>query len=84
MCEKGFLTGHKVAGVKFRLIDGMHHCVDSSELAFFLAGQGAMKDSYLNGSWQVLEPVMSVEITIPVEYQVKIHLCYGIINYILC
>lgn len=69
ICEKGFLTGHKVAGVKFRLIDGMHHCVDSSELAFFLAGQGAMKDSYLNGSWQVLEPVMSVEITVPVEYQ---------------
>ncbi|XP_043587455.1 elongation factor G, mitochondrial [Bombus pyrosoma] len=69
ICEKGFLTGHKVAGVKFRLIDGMHHCVDSSELAFFLAGQGAMKDSYLNGSWQVLEPVMSVEITVPIEYQ---------------
>ncbi|XP_003393216.1 elongation factor G, mitochondrial [Bombus terrestris] len=69
VCEKGFLTGHKVAGVKFRLIDGMHHCVDSSELAFFLAAQGAMKDSYLNGSWQVLEPIMSVEITVPVEYQ---------------
>lgn len=69
MCEKGFLTGHKVAGVKFRLIDGMHHCVDSSELAFFLAGQGAIKDSYLNGSWQILEPVMLVEITVPVEYQ---------------
>nr|XP_033188539.1 elongation factor G, mitochondrial [Bombus vancouverensis nearcticus] len=69
MCEKGFLTGHKVAGVKFRLIDGMHHCVDSSELAFFLAGQGAIKDSYFNGSWQVLEPIMSVEITVPIEYQ---------------
>ncbi|XP_071861350.1 mitochondrial translation elongation factor G 1 [Bombus fervidus] len=69
MCEKGFLTGHKVAGVKFRLIDGMHHCVDSSELAFFLAAQGAMKDLYLNGSWQVLEPVMSVEIAVPTEYQ---------------
>ncbi|XP_060822793.1 elongation factor G, mitochondrial [Bombus pascuorum] len=68
-CEKGFLIGHKVAGVKFRLIDGMHHCVDSSELAFFLAAQGAMKDLYLNGSWQVLEPVMSVEITVPIEYQ---------------
>ncbi|XP_043525375.1 elongation factor G, mitochondrial isoform X2 [Frieseomelitta varia] len=72
MCEKGFLSGHKVAGVKFRLIDGMHHCVDSSEYAFFLAGQGAMKESYCNGLWQVLEPVMLVSITVPVEFQVKI------------
>ena len=71
MCEKGFLSGHKVAGVKFRLIDGMHHCVDSSEYAFFLAGQGAMKESYCNGLWQVLEPIMSVSITVPIEFQVK-------------
>ncbi|KAK1136205.1 Elongation factor G-1, mitochondrial [Melipona bicolor] len=69
MCEKGFLSGHKVAGVKFRLIDGMHHCVDSSELAFFLAGQGAMKESYCNGLWQVLEPIMLVSVTVPVEFQ---------------
>ncbi|CAD1472045.1 unnamed protein product, partial [Heterotrigona itama] len=68
-CEKGYLSGHKVAGIKFRLIDGMHHCVDSSELAFFLAGQGAMKESFCNGLWQILEPIMLVSITVPIEFQ---------------
>lgn len=83
MCEKGFLSGHKVAGVKFRLIDGMHHCVDSSEYAFFLAGQGAMKESYCNGLWQVLEPVMLVSVTVPVEFQVQVYNFYETINFIL-
>lgn len=39
-CEKGPLSGHKVAGVKFRLIDGDNHCVDSNDISFFLAAQG--------------------------------------------
>jgi len=43
MCAKGFLTGHKIAGVKFRLIGGAHHCVDSNEISFILAAQGAIK-----------------------------------------
>lgn len=85
MCEKGYLSGHKIAGVKFTLFDGMHHIVDSSELAFFLAAEGAMKESFLNGSWQILEPIMSVEITTPIEFQVSknIFFYYLIINYIL-
>lgn len=44
MAEKGLLTGNKLAGLKFRLLDGGHHIVDSSELAFFLAAQGAIKE----------------------------------------
>lgn len=44
MAEKGLLTGNKLSGLKFRLIDGAHHIVDSSELAFFLAAQGAIKE----------------------------------------
>lgn len=44
MAEKGLLTGNKLSGLKFRLIDGAHHMVDSSELAFFLAAQGAIKE----------------------------------------
>lgn len=44
MAEKGLLTGNKLSGLKFRLIDGAHHIVDSSELAFFLAAQGALKE----------------------------------------
>ncbi|CAK9831186.1 Elongation factor G, mitochondrial [Anthophora retusa] len=66
--EKGYYSGHKLAGLRFRLIDGMHHCVDSSELAFFLAGQGAMKEVSLTGSWQILEPIMLVEVTVPTEH----------------
>ncbi|XP_017888955.1 elongation factor G, mitochondrial [Ceratina calcarata] len=69
MCEKGFLSGHKLAGIKLRLLDGMHHCVDSSELAFFNAAQGMMKEALQFGSWHILEPVMLVEVTVPTEFQ---------------
>ncbi|KAF5291872.1 hypothetical protein FQA39_LY14209 [Lamprigera yunnana] len=69
MCEKGLLTGHKLCGLKFRLIDGMHHMVDSSEHSFCLAAQGAIKETFENGVWQVLEPIMAVEVTAPMEYQ---------------
>lgn len=44
MCEKGAVSGHKISGIRFRLIDGAHHIVDSSEYAFYLAAQGAMKE----------------------------------------
>jgi elongation factor G len=69
MTEKGLLSGHKLAGVKFRLQDGAHHIVDSSELSFMLAAQGAVRDVFVNGGWQILEPVMSVEVTAPEEFQ---------------
>ncbi|XP_055637342.1 elongation factor G, mitochondrial [Toxorhynchites rutilus septentrionalis] len=69
MGEKGLLSGHKLSGIKFRLIDGAHHIVDSSDLAFMLAAQGAIKDVFENGSWQILEPIMMVEVTVPEEYQ---------------
>ncbi|XP_063245076.1 elongation factor G, mitochondrial [Bacillus rossius redtenbacheri] len=69
MMQKGLLSGHKVSGVKFRLQDGANHSVDSSDLAFFLAAQGAVREVFENGSWQILEPVMSVEVTAPDEFQ---------------
>jgi elongation factor G len=72
MCEKGLLSGHRIIGVKFRLIDGGHHCVDSSEFAFFQAAQGAIRDIFETGSWQILEPIMLVEVTGPEEFQVYI------------
>ncbi|XP_044727096.1 elongation factor G, mitochondrial [Chrysoperla carnea] len=69
MAEKGLLSGHKLSGIKFRLQDGAHHIVDSSELAFMLAAQGAVRQVFENGSWQILEPIMSVEVTAPDEFQ---------------
>lgn len=69
MTEKGMLSGHKMSGVKFRLKDGAHHIVDSSELAFMLAAQGAVKECFENGGWQILEPIMMVEVVAPEEFQ---------------
>uniref|UniRef100_A0A1Q3FEM1 Elongation factor G, mitochondrial n=1 Tax=Culex tarsalis TaxID=7177 RepID=A0A1Q3FEM1_CULTA len=69
MAEKGLLSGHKLSGLKFRLLDGAHHIVDSSELAFMLAAQGAIKSVFENGAWQILEPIMMVEVTAPEEFQ---------------
>lgn len=69
MAEKGLLSGHKLSGIKFRLMDGAHHIVDSSELSFMLAAQGAIKSVFENGNWQILEPIMMVEVTAPEEFQ---------------
>nr|CAI5829337.1 unnamed protein product [Callosobruchus analis] len=69
MAEKGLLAGQKLSGLRFRLIDGAHHMVDSSELAFYLAAQGAIKQVFERGVWHVLEPVMAVEVTAPDEFQ---------------
>lgn len=69
MCEKGCLTGHKIAGVRFRLVDGDHHMVDSNDISFILAAQGAVKQVYEYGSWYLLEPVMTVEVSAPQEFQ---------------
>ncbi|CAH0390224.1 unnamed protein product [Bemisia tabaci] len=66
--EKGCLTGNKVSGLRFTLQDGDHHIVDSSEHAFCLATQGAMKEAFRDGHWQIIEPIMYVEVTVPSEH----------------
>lgn len=43
MVNKGLLSGHKIAGVRFTIQDGANHIVDSNEISFILAAQGAMK-----------------------------------------
>jgi len=69
MAEKGLYSGHRISGVRMRLLDGAHHIVDSSELAFILATQGAIKQAYEEAAWQVLEPIMEVEAVVPTEFQ---------------
>jgi len=68
-CTKGPLTGNPVQGIRFTLTDGNQHAVDSSEMAFRAAGQGAMRQCIANANPQVLQPIMKVEISVPDEFQ---------------
>ncbi len=63
----GELAGAPVQGVKVELVDGSYHTVDSSEMAFKIAGSMAWKDAYMNADPVLLEPIMELEVTVPDE-----------------
>ena len=66
--ESGVLAGYPVVDVRVELIDGSHHAVDSSEIAFKVAGSMAFKEGMRKAIPVLLEPVMDVEIVTPSEY----------------
>ncbi|MDQ3822309.1 MAG: elongation factor G [Actinomycetota bacterium] len=65
--QHGELAGAPVQGVRVRLVDGSYHTVDSSEMAFKIAGSMAFKSAYEKANPAVLEPIMEVEVTVPDE-----------------
>ncbi|RCW46778.1 elongation factor G [Halopolyspora algeriensis] len=66
--QYGVLAGYPLVGVKVTLLDGQYHEVDSSEMAFKVAGSQAMKEAAAKASPALLEPLMAVETTTPEEY----------------
>ncbi|MDE6529577.1 MAG: elongation factor G [Lachnospiraceae bacterium] len=66
--KSGILGGFPVLGVYANVYDGSYHEVDSSEMAFHIAGSMAFKDAMNKGGAVLLEPIMKVEVTMPEEY----------------
>ena len=66
--QYGFLAGFPLVNVKATLLDGQYHDVDSSEMAFKIAGSQALKEAVAKAKPVLLEPLMAVEITTPEEY----------------
>ncbi|EJD00585.1 elongation factor G, mitochondrial [Fomitiporia mediterranea MF3/22] len=67
--RKGNLCGAPITGIRFVLKDGSYHVVDSSELAFRLCAIAGIRENYLNSRPVILEPIMTVEVVAPVEFQ---------------
>ena len=66
--QAGILAGFPVIGISANVYDGSYHEVDSSEMAFHIAGSMAFKDAMKQGGAVLLEPIMKVEVTMPEEY----------------
>ena len=67
--EKGLLIGAPVDGLHVTLTDGGYHAVDSSDMAFQAAAKGCFREMYMSGKPEVLEPLMSVSLEGPTEFQ---------------
>jgi len=67
-CESGILAGYPLIDVKVTLVDGSYHDVDSSEMAFKIAGSMAIKQGAIKASPVLLEPMMEVEVEVPENF----------------
>jgi len=67
-CESGILAGYPLIDVKVTLMDGSYHDVDSSEMAFKIAGSMAVKEAVMKASPVLLEPMMKVEVEAPEDF----------------
>jgi elongation factor G len=70
--ERGILAGYPMVDVRAVLLDGSYHEVDSTELAFRIAGSIGFKEAAKKGSPVLLEPVMSMQIIVPEEFVGKV------------
>ena len=66
--KKGVYAAYPIVDVKVELLDGSYHDVDSSEMAFKIAGSECFKKAFMKGNPVLLEPQMSLEVTTPEEY----------------
>jgi elongation factor G len=66
--QNGILAGYPVLDIKATVVDGSYHDVDSSEMAFKIAGSMAFKAAAAKADPAILEPMMKVEVTVPEEY----------------
>jgi elongation factor G len=66
--QYGVLAGYPLVGIKLTLVDGAYHEVDSSEMAFKVAGSIALKEAARKADPALLEPMMAVEVTTPEDY----------------
>jgi len=67
-CESGILAGYPVIDVKVTMVDGSYHDVDSSEMAFKIAGSMAIKEAVMKAQPVLLEPMMKVEVEVPEDF----------------
>ena len=65
---KGVLAGYPVVDVKVSLVDGKTHPVDSKDIAFQVAGREAFKKAFLQAKPALLEPIVNIEVTVPMDY----------------
>jgi elongation factor G len=67
-CKRGQIAGYEVVDFKARLLDGKYHDVDSSALAFEIAGRAAFREAHKSSRPKLLEPIMKIEVVTEAEY----------------